>query len=309
MFRYKLFLLLTIGMVQVWGQSIVIPQQQVQWRNIMGNNYSPFDKQEFYYKAMIEVNVPSSLIGDYFIGFELPGNDIKRRLTNSSNETLTYFLTAKTNTNQYLLDWPMINNQENTIAFSLTGKHSSILRFPVYIWIDPGQKVTPQTFLGTIVMNIYEGAYNQGGQPNKVAMGNISLSVTISDDIQISLGNDQFNRISEFNVTFETLKAGEVIAYNAFVNSFESYVLTFKSAGKGRLKHRLNQIKTAIPYDVMVDGQLLQFDDFGVAVLQVDRDGTSKKSQHTIKMVLGNAKHAFKGEYTDRLTLRAKPKN
>ena len=96
MFRYKLFLLLTIGMVQVWGQSIVIPQQQVQWRNIMGNNYSPFDKQEFYYKAMIEVNVPSSLIGDYFIGFELPGNDIKRRLTNSSNESLTYFLTAKT---------------------------------------------------------------------------------------------------------------------------------------------------------------------------------------------------------------------
>lgn len=309
MFRYKLFLLLTIGMVQVWGQSIVIPQQQVQWRNIMGNNYSPFDKQGFYYKAIIEFNVPTSLTGDYFIGFEFPGNDIKRTLTNSSNESLTYFLTAKTNTNQYLLDWPMMNNQENTIAFSLTGKHSPILRFPVYIWIDPGQKVTPKAFLGTIVMNIYEGAYNQGGQPKKVAVGNISLSVTISDDIQISLGNDQFNRISEFNVKFETLKAGEFIAYNAFVNSFESYVLTFKSAGKGWLKHRLDQIKTTIPYDVMVDGQLLQFDDFGVAVLQVDRDGTSKKSQHTIKMVLGNAKHAFKGEYADRITLRAKPKN
>lgn len=297
MLRYKLFVLLTIGVVQVYCQSIVIPQQQVQWRNIMGNNYSPFDKQEFYYKAMIEVNVPTNLTGDYFIGFEMEGNDIKRILTNASNESLTYFLTAKTNTNQYLLDWPMMNAQENTIAFSLTGNHSPVLRFPLYIWIDPGQKVTPQTFLGTIIMNIYEGVYNQAGQPNKVAMGNVSLSVTVSDDIQISLGNDQFNRISEFNVTFETLKAGEVIVYNAFVNSFESYVLTFKSQGKGHLKHRLDQVKTAIPYQLMVDGQPLQFDDFGKAILQVERDGVSKKSQHIIKMILGNARHAFKGVY------------
>jgi hypothetical protein len=59
----------------------------------------------------------------------------------------------------------------------------------------------------------------------------------------------------------------------------------------------------------MVDGQPLQFDDFGKAILQVERDGVSKKSQHIIKMILGNARHAFKGEYTDRLTLQANPKN
>lgn len=311
MFRSKWFIFFAAFVISVpiLAQSIVVPQQQLQWRNSMGNNYSPFDKRGFYYKAMVELNVPSNLTGDYFIGFELTSNDIKRTLTNTSNEVLTYFLTSKTNTNQYLLDWPMINAAENAISFSLDGSNPPTVRFPLYVWIDPGQQVKPQTFMGNIKMNVYEGTYNQAGQPKRVASGSLALSVTISDDIQISLGNDQFNRFTEFNVKFETLQEGEVIVYDAFINSFESYVLTFNSKGKGRLKHTIDQVKTSIPYQLTVDGRFLQFDDFGSASVIVDRDGSAKKSQHKIKIVLGNADHAFKGEYTDRLTLRANPKN
>ena len=275
----------------------------------MGNFYSPFDKQGFYYKSMIELNVPINLVGDFFIGFKLSGNDINRALTNASKESLTYFLTSKTNTNQYLLDWPLTGHQENVISFSLNGNNSPIMRFPMYIWIDPGQLVKTQTFRGKITLHVYEGMHNQGSQPNMVAMGQLELVVEISDDIQISLGNDQFNRISEFNIKFESLKSGETIVYDAFVESFESYVLTFASHGKGQLTHAIEQVKTRIPYQLVVDDQLLQFDDFGKAKLTVEKDGVSQTSQHKIKIILGNATHAFKGEYADRLTLRANPKN
>ena len=58
-----------------------------------------------------------------------------------------------------------------------------------------------------------------------------------------------------------------------------------------------------------MDNQPLLFDEFGVATRTIEKESNVEKSHHRIKLILGNATHAFKGEYSDRLTLRANPKN
>ena len=312
MFRSKIYLIIcVIASIAIHAQSseISVPQQHIEWRNQKGNFYSPFDKRGAYSKAIIELSISGKLSGDFFVGFELNGTDMKRTLSHASNQELTYFLTSKTNTNQYLLDWPMVSSPENIISFSLDGKQHTIKRFPIYMWIDPGQNVSTHTFNGELVVNVYQGKYNDGGQPEKIATGKIGVTVKVSDDIQISLGNDQFNRLSEFNVSFEELKKGEVILYDVFVNSYDSYVLTFYSKGKGHLTHHIDQVKTKIPYQITLDNQPIVFDEFGTAKQTIEKDGKAEKKQHKIKLILGSATHAFKGEYSDRLTLRASPKN
>ena len=146
------------------------------------------------------------------------------------------------------------------------------------MWIDPGQNVSTHTFNGELVVNVYQGKYNDGGQPEKIATGKIGVTVKeCPDDIQISLGNDQFNRLSEFNVSFEELK-GEVILYDVFVNSYDSYVLTFYSKGKGHLTHHIDQVKTKIPYQITLDNQPILFDEFGTAHQTIEKDGKPKKA-------------------------------
>ena len=200
-------------------------------------------------------------------------------LSHSSNQTLVYFLTSRANTNQYLLDWPMITSKENTISFSLSGNNQPIKKVPLYVWIDPGQDVSPHTFTGELRVNIYKGTVSQGTF-DKVGTGKISLSVKISEDIQVSLGNDQFSRLSEFKVKFEELKKGQVIVYDAYINSFDSYILKVKSKGKGHLTHHLDQVKTKIPYEISIDNQKVLFDEFGQSSQAVEKSGKAEKSHH-----------------------------
>jgi hypothetical protein len=58
--------------------NISIPNQQINWMNSLGNSYSPFDKKGYYHKVIIDINVPVSLQGDYYIGIELENNDVSR---------------------------------------------------------------------------------------------------------------------------------------------------------------------------------------------------------------------------------------
>ena len=243
---------------------------------------------------MLSINIPTNASGDYFIGVESDGTDVKRSLSHSSNQTLVYFLTSRANTNQYLLDWPMITSKENTISFSLSGNNQPIKKVPLYVWIDPGQDVSPHTFTGELRVNIYKGTVSQGTF-DKVGTGKISLSVKISEDIQVSLGNDQFSRLSEFKVKFEELKKGQVIVYDAYINSFDSYILKVKSKGKGHLTHHLDQVKTKIPYEISIDNQKVLFDEFGQSSQAVEKSGKAEKSHHKIKLILGRRDMRLRG--------------
>jgi len=93
------------------------------------------------------------------------------------------------------------------------------------------------------------------------------------------------------------------------VYSVDAYELTVTSKEKGRLAHELPQVKTSIPYDMSIDHQRVQFDEFGVATFRFETADINPKYQHKIKVVLGDARHAFKGKYSDRITLHASKTN
>ncbi|MBL6722446.1 MAG: hypothetical protein ISQ13_00395 [Candidatus Margulisbacteria bacterium] len=286
---------------------IQVQHQQIDWKTQLGNDYSPYNKRGTYYKALIELNMPSPISGDYFMGVALNGADMKRTLKNDQNQQLVYFLTSKTNTNFYMLDWPDITSQEQVIPFRLNGE--TVKYLPIYIWVEPGQYVPSTLFKGDIVLNIYQGSIDQTGQPEIVGGGTLSLGVKVSDKIELSIGSDQPNALSEFKVGFETLKKGEMVAYDVFVYSVDAYELTVTSKEKGRLAHELPQVKTSIPYDMSIDHQWVQFDEFGVATFRFETADINPKYQHKIKVVLGDARHAFKGKYSDRIILHASKTN
>ena len=83
--------------------------------------------------------------------------------------------------------------------------------------------------------------------------------------------------------------------YDAYINSFDSYILKVKSKGKGHLTHHLDQVKTKIPYEISIDNQKVLFDEFGQSSQAVEKSGKAEKSHHKIKLILGETRHAFKG--------------
>jgi hypothetical protein len=278
----------------------MIPDQTIQWKTTRGLNYSPFDQFGHYTKAILTVHVPGSAEGDFFIGFPTSGE--RRELKNATNHVLTYFLSATTNSNFYLMDWPTDANR--VISFTVSGNHSGTLQFPIYIWVDPGQMVPDHLFTDSIAISIYKGSVD--GTAEKVGEGRIKLEVQVSDAIEVSLGNDQFNHISEFNVKFEALTEGSVLSYDAYVQAFSSYTLVISSKAKGYLRHHLDQVKTKIPYQVSVDDHPIIFDEFGKGKIIIEKEDNAENKHHKIKLVLGKTSHAFKGQYTDRLSIEAK---
>ncbi|MEK9727855.1 MAG: hypothetical protein VW397_07105 [Candidatus Margulisiibacteriota bacterium] len=301
------FIILTIalGVFSQNAQISVVPQS-INWLNSRGEIYSPFDKKGYYHKAILELNVPSNLIGEYYIGIALDNNDIVRTVTGQDHQQeIAFKISSQTNTNYSILDWPMISSNQDVLTFQLKGNNLPIVRIPIYIWVDPGQRVTPGEYKTSLGINIYDGPLNIGGLGNLVSSGKIGLVIQVSNQIEVSVGDDTFNQFTDFNIKFEQLKEGEVVNYEAFINSVGNYNIILISANKGVLKHHLDQVKTTIPYQLYFDDELVDLGTSGEFRKSIEKDAYNEKSTHRIKLVLGNASSAFKGSYTDRISLKA----
>ena len=251
----------------------------------------------------MDLTVPNDLVGDFYIAFKI-NSDLKRFVNSQTgNDKLSYFITDRTNTNYYILDWPFISSNKNIIPFNLTGSNKPVLRVPIYIWVDPGQKVSPGDYQGNLDMVIYEGLYT-GALNNSVYKTSIPISIRVSNQVIVSLGSNEFNQFTEFKVNFEELREGAIVNYDAFVNAVGEYTLVIKSKNKGTLGHRLPEIKTAIPYQLFLDDKLIQFDQNGEYTERIT-NVNNNASKHQLKMILGQSKHAFKGGYTDSISIKA----
>ena len=309
MLRFNICLILcgiVLAPVLANANQLTIPPQQIQWRNPKGEVYSPFEKRGYYHKAILQLQVPSNLKGDYYIGIKLDNNESKRQAVNpANNQTLTYFITHQTNTNSYILDWPLISSQENIVPLQFSGGNTPIQRVPVYIWVDIGQSVQPGTFFSDLGINIYKGSFNISNLSDPVVTGVIPLTIEVSNQIEVSLGNKTFSQMTDFNVKFEQLKEGATVKYDAFINAFGNYKLMIKSKGIGKLTHEIQEVKTAIPYTIYLDGRQIQLDGYGNYEVNIEQGPNASQSKHEIKLVLGDASHAFKGDYGDKLSIQA----
>ena len=281
-------------------------ESNFKWRNKKGNDYSPFDKRGYYSKITLEVNIPANISGDYFMSFINNNNTNYRIMSHDqSSDKLIYYISKSTNVNQYLTSWPNITNDEGTILFSLDGTNSSVFRTQIYIWIDPGQIVNPGDYVEVIPIKIYKGSYNSESMPSEIKTLNVRISATVSDEAQISIGNDSFSSISDFKVSFETLQEGEVIAYKAYVKSAKSYTLKIYSENKSKLRNENEKVKTVIPYKMYVDDTELQYFDGNEIEMGIEKTSNNEVTEHQIKLILGPSSHAFKGAYFDKISLRA----
>jgi len=301
--RYLRLGLLMMG-VPIVGMTIGL--NDIQWRTSKGDGYSPFEQRGYYHRAMISLQFPSTLVGDYYMGIGLQQNREQRFAKNpNTNQTIHYFISAKTNTNEYILDWPLISSSDHVVPFSLNGNNPPTLQLPIYIWVDPGQYVTPGVFYGELPVIIYKGPFQVGARPEVVARRTISLSISVNSDIDVSLGTHDFESMTDFNVVFESLHSGATVSYDAIVHAVGSYELMLTSKNKGALWHHLDTIQTKIPYQVYLDGQFIQFDEDGIYRGVIERGATQARSRHKIRLILGDVGHAFKGDYSDRLSIGA----
>ena len=286
--------------------SISIPNQQINWMNSLGNSYSPFDKKGYYHKVIIDINVPVSLQGDYYIGIELDNNNVSRFAKHTSqNDSILFFISSEINTNQYILDWPMISSVKNVIPFKLSGNNLPVHRVPLYIWLNPGQKVAPGLYQQNLTLKIYEGPFAQTNNYTPVSSGSVLLNVNVSNQVEVSIGTDDIEKFTDFNISFDELKEDAQINYDAFVHSTSSYYLVIKSLNKGFLAHHLDNIKTTVPYSLYIDDQLVTFNDQGEFKVFIEKQSEEIRTQHNLKMILGDATHAFKGDYSDRISIKA----
>ena len=129
--------------------------------------------------------------------------------------------------------------------------------------------------------------------------------IEVSNRIEVSLGSESFNQFTDLKVKFEELKKGAVVKYDAFINARENYNLEIKSINGGKLGHHLDQIKTTINYQIYLDDQQIQFDDNGEFKKWVEKKSSNSKSSHQIKLILDETNHAFKGNYSDRISIKA----
>lgn len=279
---------------------------ELTWKNSRGDDYSPFDKRGYYAKVNLEINVPPNISGDYFLSFTNDSSTNYRSMkSEQGSDELIYYLSKKTNTNQYLSAWPNISSDENTITMSLDGSNSTINRVPIYIWVDPGQNAKPGMYSETIEVKIFEGIYNSGSMPNEVKKINLKIKVIVSNEAQISIGNDSFSSISDFKVKFESLREGEVISYKVFVKSAGNYNLKIYSENMSMLVNENQKINTIIPYKIFLNESEIQFLNKNVMEVAIEKTSSDELTEHQIKLVLGNPSHAFKGAYSDKISLRA----
>ena len=299
------FIILTVSVVGQVNFSFI--KNEFSWKNTRGDDYSPFDKRGYYSKVILEINIPANVSGQYFLSFTNSNNTNYRIMNHDqSSDSLNYYISKTQNTNQYLTSWPNISNDEGTIIIDLDGSNSPILRIPIYIWIDPGQTVKPGSYSEVIPIMIYKGSYNSDTMPVEVKSINLSFNAVVSNEAQISIGNDSFSSISDFKVKFESLIEGEVISYKAYVKSTKSYTLQIFSENKSRLINENEKINTIIPYKIFVDNTLIQFLDDSLEEIEVTKSNSEEMTEHQIKMILGNSGHAFKGAYYDKVSIRAK---
>lgn len=240
------------------------------------------------------------------MGFALTDDNASRFAKHTiKNDTISFFISAETNTNQYILDWPMISSIKNVVPFKFSGNNLPVYRFPIYIWLNPGQNVSPGLYQKNIELNIYQGPFGETSNYTPVASGSVLFNVEVSNQVEVSIGTDDLNKFTDFNVKFEELKEGAQVNYDAFVHSVSSYYLHVKSLNKGNLVHHLDEVDTRIPYTIYLDDQLVQFNEQGEFRVFIEKESSDIKSQHELVMVLGDVKHAFKGDYSDRVSIKA----
>ena len=67
----------------------------------------------------------------------------------------------------------------------------------------------------------------------------------------------------------------------------------------------MDNIKTTVPYSLYIDDQLVTFNDQGEFKVFIEKQSEEIRTQHNLKMILGDATHAFKGDYSDRISIKA----
>ena len=208
------------------------------------------------------------------------------------------------------MDWPHISSDSQTRTLSLSGSNSPIQNVPIYIWIEPGQMNAPGALSDTVTVNLYKGTYSDGGVPTKLASGKLTINVEITNQIELTIGDQMVEKSTGFEVKFERLVENEIAIYDVFVHSNRDYTLVLESKNSGQLAHDIQTVPTKINYSTFIDNKQIYFTESSSSVeLDVKPAYASTKKQHKVKLILGPVGHAFKGDYSDRIILKAIPKD
>ena len=299
--------ILVMGTLVFGTVSISFPKQSIQWRTPMGEVYSPYERKGYYHKAMVDIGVPIELRGDYYIGIQLNSQNNRQLTHTMGTDTLDYFVSRQVNSNEYILDFPLISTPKNTIELSFTGNNLPVQQIPLFIWIDPGQSVVPGTYKDHLILNVYEGPFSIEKQALQVASGTVEFSVDVSDRIEVALGNEQFESLTDLQVIFDEVISGATQYYDVFVQSSQPYQLWIQSQNKGVLRHEIASIKTSIAFDIYLDQQPIQLDENGQYEIKMNPTNGSQNTRHKIKLILKDTTRAFKGQYSDIISIYATP--
>lgn len=312
MYQYKILICVTLGII-VSSYSMLaneyprVSNASVQWMSPMGDPYSPYSSKGYYFRVDVTVSVPTNIVGDYFMGFVGDNGDGQRQLT-QGREALTYYLTSQKNVQAFMVDWPNIVSRSQTKQLYFDGSNRPVYKIPIYVYVEPGQVVSPGIYTDVISIKLYKGSYAETAVPQDIDRAELTVSVEVSDQLSLTIGQAMVHE-SMYHLSFDELVDGESTVIDVQVQSNVDYVLVIRSTNKGTLAHAEPGVRTRVPYAMRIDQNAIQWNDFGEARIEVPLREGRDSVVHQVKVTVGQVRHAFKGQYQDELSFSAVPSN
>ncbi|WP_143435423.1 hypothetical protein [Henriciella aquimarina] len=167
-------------------------------------------------------------------------------------------------------------------------------RFQVVI--PPRQTAPAGQYVGRIAVSLYK---DNGGAREFVAQQSVEVAVDVPPKVAASFGTDPHAGVKSMALDFGTLLQGQEKSLDLSVDANTLYSVDLVSENAGELRHEFTS--AGIPYEVRMDGQLVQAD--GVPGDARILEGVSGGQHSMAFMVTGNTFTALAGKYSDRLTL------
>jgi spore coat protein U-like protein len=268
-------------------------------------NYEVFGSNTDYTSVTFTINPVA--IGDYYIGFSTSasGNELSytRYATDGTNNLNYQIYKSNSPPAYYLYDIPDTDHADKCISYSAVDTNPHDEDF--YIYIDENQVVPPGTYSDTIILQGYEGAYDD--MPPATATGSAlscHIQFTVLESIELSFEDKIFSDTEIYTANIGTLRKGAPHDFDIFVRTNNGYDLTAQSTNQGYLTGQTAGNTGTIRYGLYIDGVRAHLSQASADTV-ITESGTTdiEGNYHDASIVVRLTNNALADTYVDTLNI------
>ena len=306
--------------------------EPVQWDSGEGKTYDPFSLTRYVQKIPAQVYFDKVSVSDVFIAFSkggageydrnfatgsLSGRDIDTQMTQPlgydrkarrGEFAIDYQLYGSSETLIPLKGLPEAQNSQDVLNYSFLGSESAPLRLNYYLVVAPGQVVPPGSYVDVFTVTLYQGNINNPYSATILDQVQVKLTIDVKEEMRYVLKGIRTKDNELMPLEFGALETGKVKKLDVAVYSNVPYVLQFTSKNQGVFKHKSQEVKTSLPYEVTFESQVASFKKDELITVMSTSNLTDKLGRiYRFEFKLDNTSSLLSGEYSDQILWNFKP--